>query len=575
MATHATVWTGILSSGTLTAGYAVVKNGSVFLPATSANRALYGRARGVAISSSDANNPAFEYQVAGVLSADLSGLPDGDIDDAVIVDANGQLERTASPSGSDDIIGVCPSTSGDVQITPCRSADGGGAGTPGGADTQVQYNDGGSFGGDAGMTYNETTNVLTVGGLTLGTPLTVPNGGTGAATHTSGNILIGAGASAITSFTPGSGFVTWATTPSSANLRSLVTDETGTGVLVFGTAPTFTTSITVNTGTAPATTGAVNLSRDGVIAIRNQGDTADILALFKGSDDRIDVGDGSGNVRLVAGTGHIAYALADTHRLMSGTAAAEYAKFTSSGMVLLNGPTLSASGTNFRFSDSSGGQFLTLAIPDLAADRTLNVPLMTGTDTVALVDFAQTLTNKTIAAGSNTISGITDTNIDAAANIALSKTALSANARTFLATPSSANLATLMSDETGSAGNLVFSSNPTISSPTLQNTTTISNGRVVCASATPGALAFDWSSANTFTKTLSAGGNTITFSNDTDGQTIIVVLTSNGGGSTVTWPSGVKWTGGTEPTQTSTGIDIYTLTKAGGTVYGSYVQNFS
>lgn len=32
----------------------------------------------------------------------------------------------------------------------------------GGSDTQVQFNDGGAFGGDAGMVYNKTTNVLTV-----------------------------------------------------------------------------------------------------------------------------------------------------------------------------------------------------------------------------------------------------------------------------------------------------------------------------------------------------------------------------------------------------------------------------
>lgn len=43
--------------------------------------------------------------------------------------------------------------------------------------------------------------------------------------------------------TRASGFDTFATTPSSANLKSLVTDETGTGALVFGTSPTFTTSI--------------------------------------------------------------------------------------------------------------------------------------------------------------------------------------------------------------------------------------------------------------------------------------------------------------------------------------------
>jgi hypothetical protein len=33
--------------------------------------------------------------------------------------------------------------------------------SPGGSDTQVQFNDGGSFGGDAGLTYNKTTDTLT------------------------------------------------------------------------------------------------------------------------------------------------------------------------------------------------------------------------------------------------------------------------------------------------------------------------------------------------------------------------------------------------------------------------------
>jgi len=41
---------------------------------------------------------------------------------------------------------------------------GGGGGTPGGSDTQVQFNDGGSFGGDAGFTYDKTTDSLTLAG---------------------------------------------------------------------------------------------------------------------------------------------------------------------------------------------------------------------------------------------------------------------------------------------------------------------------------------------------------------------------------------------------------------------------
>jgi hypothetical protein len=60
----------------------------------------------------------------------------------------------------------------------------------------------------------------------------VAGGGTGASTLT--GVLMGNGTSAITGFT------------TSAGLASAISDETGTGALVFGTAPTFTTSITVN-----------------------------------------------------------------------------------------------------------------------------------------------------------------------------------------------------------------------------------------------------------------------------------------------------------------------------------------
>lgn len=47
----------------------------------------------------------------------------------------------------------------------------------------------------------------------------------------------------------GTGVATFLATPSSANLASAVTDETGSGALVFGTSPTFTTGITIAGGT--------------------------------------------------------------------------------------------------------------------------------------------------------------------------------------------------------------------------------------------------------------------------------------------------------------------------------------
>ena len=58
--------------------------------------------------------------------------------------------------------------------------------------------------------------------LSLSTPVSVANGGTG-----------------ISSF--GTGIATWLGTPSSANLASAITDETGSGSLVFGTSPSITT----------------------------------------------------------------------------------------------------------------------------------------------------------------------------------------------------------------------------------------------------------------------------------------------------------------------------------------------
>ena len=94
--------------------------------------------------------------------------------------------------------------------------------------------------------------------------LDVANGGTGLSAGTSGGVLaftatgtiasstalaasalvIGGGAGvAPSTTTTGTGILTFLGTPSSANLAAVLTDETGSGVSVFATAPTFTTSI--------------------------------------------------------------------------------------------------------------------------------------------------------------------------------------------------------------------------------------------------------------------------------------------------------------------------------------------
>ena len=63
-------------------------------------------------------------------------------------------------------------------------------------------------------------------------------------TGVTGTLPVANGGTGITSL--GTGIATFLGTPSSANLASAVTDETGSGALVFGTSPSFTTSLTLN-----------------------------------------------------------------------------------------------------------------------------------------------------------------------------------------------------------------------------------------------------------------------------------------------------------------------------------------
>jgi hypothetical protein len=96
--------------------------------------------------------------------------------------------------------------------------------------------------------YNNGTDVVTavdhIPSLTLGAALPIASGGTGStsttfvnlATNVTGTLPVANGGTGITSF--GTGVATFLGTPSSANLAAAVTDETGTGALVFANTPT-------------------------------------------------------------------------------------------------------------------------------------------------------------------------------------------------------------------------------------------------------------------------------------------------------------------------------------------------
>jgi hypothetical protein len=102
---------------------------------------------------------------------------------------------------------------------------------------------------EVGGTVTSVGGTGTVNGITLtGTVTSSGNltlGGTLAnvdlTSQITGTLPVANGGTGITSF--GSGVATWLGTPSSANLASAVTDETGSGALVFGTSPTLTTPV--------------------------------------------------------------------------------------------------------------------------------------------------------------------------------------------------------------------------------------------------------------------------------------------------------------------------------------------
>jgi hypothetical protein len=174
----------------------------------------------------------------------------------------------------------------------------------------------------------------------------------------------------------GSGVATFLATPSSANLASAVTDETGTGLLVFGTAPVFASTITV--GTASGTTGAALL----------RGTTSGTVTL---------------SVADAAGTWTMKLPTADgTNGQVLTTNGAGQMSFTtvSGGGGLTVGTTTITSGTSGRILYNNAG--------------VLGEYLVTGTGTTGVLSVAPTLTgpvtvSEAVGSSGLTITGATQT----------------------------------------------------------------------------------------------------------------------------------------------------------------------
>ena len=201
----------------------------------------------------------------------------------------------------------------------------------------------------------------------------------------------------------GANVATFLATPSSANLAGAVTDETGSGSLVFANTPVLVTpaigsgGFTLAGSSSGTTTIAASATASGTITIPAATDTL----VGKATTDTF-----TNKTFDTAGTGN--------SFKINGTA---ISAVTGSGSVVL------------------------------ATSPTLVTPLL-GTPT------SGTLTNCTGLPISSGVSG------------------LGSGVATFLATPSSANLAAAVTDETGT-GALVFGTSPTIATPTITTSATV------------------------------------------------------------------------------------------------------
>ena len=294
----------------------------------------------------------------------------------------------------------------------------------------------------------------------------------------------------------GTGVATWLGTPSSANLATAITDETGSGVLVFGTAPTFTTSIdgdatfgafasstTLTLGYTSTAASTTNISTGAVAA-------ATIKAINIGtggaasSTTNINIGSSVAGTTTISSPNITISSLADT-----ATTATHYYVETASGNILPK--TLANVKTEI---------VTTAAVNSAAATTVGTITSGTWQGTVIGPTYGGTGVNNSTRTITLNTGNLTLTADAAGSSVTVPATgtlAVTSDKLSVFAATTSAELAGVISDETGS-GVLVFATAPTF-------TTTIDGGATFGAFASSTALTLGYTSTAASTTNISTG----------------------------------------------------------------------
>jgi len=135
-------------------------SGNVSANKVYANSFFYANGQPFAVTPGGSNTQ-LQFNNNGV----LGGIPNATWNGNIL-----NLGDVATLSIGGGINGYYLQTDGTGNLT-WAAGGGGGNGVPGGANTQVQFNDAGDFGGDAGFTYNKVTNTLQVENISAGDTL--------------------------------------------------------------------------------------------------------------------------------------------------------------------------------------------------------------------------------------------------------------------------------------------------------------------------------------------------------------------------------------------------------------------